>query len=114
MLECFLLGAQGGLLGFAAVGAAGLIEQLAAVTAKDFDKAVMMQPRVQGFCDYIYARPFGDYRARCKVALVHMGLLSPEQTHVRPPFLSLWEAQKDAARQAVEKAGLLAVAARPD
>jgi 4-hydroxy-tetrahydrodipicolinate synthase len=112
MLECFLLGAEGGLLGFAAVGAAGLIDQLGAVNRKEFSEAVAMQPRVQGFCDYIYARPLGDYRARCKVALVHMGLLTPEQTFVRPPFLSLWETEKDAARRAVENAGILAVAAR--
>jgi hypothetical protein len=67
-----------------------------------------MQPRVQGFCDYIYGRPIGDYRARCKVALVHMGLLAPEQTFVRPPYQSLWERDKELAKQAVEKAGLLA------
>src|SRR5512140_179235 len=108
LLESFLLGAQGGLLGYAAVGAGLLIEMLRAVQAKDFDKATAMQPTAQGFCDYIYGRPIGDYRARCKVALVHMGLLKPEQTFVRPPFLSLWEAENDAARRAVERAGLLA------
>jgi hypothetical protein len=69
-----------------------------------------MQERVQGFCDYIYARPIGNYRARCKVALVHMGLLTPEQTYVRPPYLSLWEVEHEAARLAVEKAGLLKTA----
>jgi 4-hydroxy-tetrahydrodipicolinate synthase len=107
LLESFLLGATGGLLGYAAVGAGLLIEMLAAVKQREFDAAVAMQPRVQGFCDYIYGRPIGDYRARCKVALVHMGLLKPEQTFVRPPFLSLWEKEKDQAQQAVEKAGLL-------
>jgi 4-hydroxy-tetrahydrodipicolinate synthase len=112
LLESFLLGAQGGLLGYGAVGAGLLVEMLQAVKNKEFDKAIEMQPRVQGFCDYIYARPIGDYRARCKVALVHMGLLTPEQTYVRPPFLSLWEAEKEAARRAVEKAGLLGVGAK--
>jgi 4-hydroxy-tetrahydrodipicolinate synthase len=111
LLESFLLGAQGGLLGFAAVGAGLLIEMLAAVKNNEFDRAASMQPRVQGYCDYIYGMPIGDYRARCKVALVHMGLLSPEQTFVRPPFLSLWEFEKDKARQAVEQAGLLAAIA---
>ncbi len=110
LLESFLLGAKGGLLGYAAVGAAFLIEMLGAVTRKEFEKAAAMQARVQGFCDYIYGRPIGDYRARCKVALVHMGLLTPEQTYVRPPFLSLWETEKDAARQAVQEAGLQAIA----
>ncbi len=111
LLESFLLGAQGGLLGYAAVGAGLLIEMLHAVQAKDFEKASAMQPIVQGFCDYIYGKPIGDYRARCKVALVHMGLLEPEQTFVRPPFLSLWETEKEAAHRAVERAGLLAMPA---
>ncbi len=112
LLESFLLGAKGGLLGYAAVGVGPLVEMLHAVQNKDFEKATAMQPRVQGFCDYIYGKPIGDYRARCKVALVHMGILRPEQTFVRPPFLSLWEAEKDAARRAVEEAGLLAMPAK--
>ncbi len=111
LLESFLLGAQGGLLGYAAVGVGLLVEMLHAVQSKDFEKAVAMQPRVQGFCDYIYGKPIGDYRARCKLALVHMGILNPDQTFVRPPFLSLWDTGKDAARRAVEQAGLLPVAA---
>ena len=111
LLESFLLGAQGGLLGYGAVGVGLLVEMLEAVKNNQFDRAISMQGRVQGFCDYIYGRPIGDYRARCKVALVHMGLLSPEQTYIRPPFLSLWQAEKETAHQAVEKAGLLSVAA---
>lgn len=111
LLESFLLGAQGGLLGYAAVGVGLLVEMLQAVQEKDFARAVDLQPQVQGYCDYIYGRPIGDYRARCKVALVHMGLLNSEQTYVRPPYLSLWEAEKEAARQAVEQAGLMKVAA---
>ncbi len=111
LLESFLLGAKGGLLGYAAVGAGPLIQMLHAVQRKDFEQAASMQPLVQGFCDYIYGRPIGDYRARCKVALVHMGLLTPEQTFVRRPFLSLWESEKEAARHAVQQAGLLALPA---
>jgi 4-hydroxy-tetrahydrodipicolinate synthase len=108
LLESFLLGAQGGLLGYGAVGAGLLVEMLAAVQRREFDRAAGMQARVQGFCDYIYAQPIGDYRARCKVALVHMGLLTPEQTYMRPPFLSLWEAENERAGRAVQAAGLLA------
>ena len=111
LLESFLLGAQGGLLGYGAVGVGLLVEQLNAVATKEFDRAAAMQDRVQGYCDYIYSRPIGDYRARCKVALVHMGLLAPEQTYVRPPYLSLWESENEAARKAVEKAGLTKIGA---
>jgi len=88
------------------------VELLEAVKKEDFAKAVAMQGYVQGFCDYIYGRPIGDYRARCKVALVPMGLLTPEQTYIRPPYRSLWDVEKEAARQVVEAAGLLAVATR--
>lgn len=110
LLESFLLGATGGLLGYAAVGVSLLVDMLNAVANQEFARAAAMQEQVQGFCDYIYSRPIGDYRARCKVALVHMGLLTPENTYVRPPYLSLWEAEQEAARRAVEKAGLLETA----
>jgi 4-hydroxy-tetrahydrodipicolinate synthase len=73
LLESFLLGAEGGLLGYGAVGVGLLVDMLNAVASHEFDRAAAMQGRVQGFCDYIYARPIGDYRARCKVALVPMG-----------------------------------------
>lgn len=112
MLESFLLGASGGLLGFGAVGVGLLNEMLTAVREKRFNEAAAMQPKVQGFCDYIYAKPYGDYRARAKAALVVMGLLSPEVTYVRPPFLSLWDVEKENARQAVSAAGLLNIANR--
>ena len=113
MLECLLLGAKGALLGFCATGVKLLVDMLEAVQRKDFDAAVAMQPRAQGFCDdYIYRLPYGDYRARSKVALVYMGLLKPEQTYVRPPFRSLWEDDKDVAREMVEKYELLDVAVR--
>src|SRR5574340_232093 len=110
LLESFLLGAEGGLLGYAAVGAGLLLEMMEAVNARQFDTAVALAKNVQGFCDYIYGRPIGDYRARCKVALVHMGLFTPEQTYVRPPYRSLWDNEKDEARRAVERAGLLRIA----
>jgi hypothetical protein len=40
-----------------------------------------------------------------------MGLLTPEQTYVRPPFLSLWDKEKELAFQAVKKADLLGIGA---
>ena len=111
LLESFLLGAEGGLLGYGAVGAGLLIEMLAAIKKQEFKSAVAMQDRVQGFCDYIYGHPIGDYRARCKVALVYMGLLRREQTHVRPPYQSLWDKEKERAREVVARYGLTDIAA---
>ncbi len=111
LLESFLLGATGGLLGYGAVGVGLLANMLDAVSRGAVDAAVAMQPRVQGFCDYIYGRPIGDYRARCKLALTQMGILADNQIYVRPPYQSLTTADDLAvARRAVEEAGLLAVA----
>ncbi len=108
ILESFLLGAKGALLGYGAAAVKLLVDMHSALKNKDYAGAVAMQAQVQGFCDeYIYSRPIGDYRARCKVALIHMGLLTPEQTYVRPPFRSLWEQDKDIAYKMVEKFGLL-------
>jgi len=111
LLESFLLGATGGLLGYGAVGVGLLVDMLGAVSRGDIAAAVAMQPRVQGFCDYIYGRPIGDYRARCKLALTQMGILGDDQIYVRPPYQSLTGPEElIAARQAVAEAGLLAVA----
>lgn len=103
LLESFLLGARGGLLGYGAAGAQLLVDQLDAVRRGDFADAVAMQPRVQGFCDYIYGAPIGDYRARSKVALVHMGLLDADLTYVRPPYRSLWNSEREPAAAAVAR-----------
>lgn len=112
LLESFVLGATGGLLGYGAVGVGLLVDMLGAVARDDFDAAVGMQPRVQGYCDYIYGQPIGDYRARCKLALTQMGLLEADQIYVRPPYRSLTGPEElVAARQAVAEAGLLATAA---
>lgn len=111
LLEALILGAHGGLLGYGAVGASLLIQLQHSVVRHEFAAALELQPKVQDFCDYIYGVPMGNYRARCKVALVHMGVISPELTYVRPPFPSLWETEREPARRAVEAAGLLAVSA---
>jgi 4-hydroxy-tetrahydrodipicolinate synthase len=104
MLESFLLGATGALLGYCATAVGPLVQMLDAIKRKDFDAAVDMQWRVQGFCDeYIYSLPYGDYRARSKVALVHMGILTSEQTYVRPPFRSLWQDDNEQALKMVER-----------
>jgi 4-hydroxy-tetrahydrodipicolinate synthase len=109
LLDSFLLGADGGLLGYGAVGTELLIQQLSAVQRREFGLAKDLDPRVQGFCDYIYGAPIGDYRARCKVALVHMGLLKPEETYVRPPYLSLWNSENEHAANVIRRFGLKCV-----
>ncbi len=106
--ECFLLGAEGALLGFCAIGCGMVAEMLRTFQKGDFERAVAMRPRVQGFANVIYKDPVLDYRARCKVALAHIGVLDHRQTYVRPPLLPISEQESEQIADALIKAGMLA------
>ena len=106
--ECFLLGAEGALLGFCAIGCGMVAEMLRAFQKGDLERAVAMRPRVQGFANVIYKDPVLDYRARCKVALAHIGVLDHSQTYVRPPLLPIGEQESEQIASALVEAGMLA------
>ncbi len=105
--ESFLLGAEGALLGFGAIGCGMVADMIQAFANGDFEAGVAMKPRVQGFADVIYADPVLDYRARCKVALAHIGLLRQDQTYVRPPLLQITPEESERLRLALEEAGMM-------
>jgi len=105
--ESFLLGAEGALLGFGAIGCGMVAGMIQAFAAGDYTAGVAMKPRVQGFADVIYADPVLDYRARCKVALAHIGVLNHDQTYVRPPLLQIASDETEHLKQALLKAGML-------
>lgn len=105
--ECFLLGAEGALLGFCAIGCGMVAEMLDRFLAGAYPEAVAMRPRVQGFANFIYKDPVLDYRARCKVGLAHLGVLSRDRTFVRPPLLQISEAESREIAQALSAFGML-------
>lgn len=105
--ESFVLGAVGALLGFGAIGCGMVAEMIAKFAQGATAEAVAMRPRVQGFADVIYADPVLDYRARCKAALAHLGVIGHEQTYVRRPLLRTGEAESAAIRQALVEAEML-------
>ncbi len=70
-------------------------------------EGVAMRSRVQGFADLIYNDPILDYRARCKVALAHIGILEKSQTFVRPPMLQIGDEESMAIKEALKRAGML-------
>jgi 4-hydroxy-tetrahydrodipicolinate synthase len=104
--ESFLLGAEGALLGFCAIGCGMVAEMLNRIHQGEWQQAVAMRPRVQGFADVIYKNPMLDYRARCKVALAHIGVLNLDQTYVRPPMLQIGAEESGQIAAALSKAGL--------
>lgn len=108
--ESFLLGAEGGLLGFAAIGCRLVAEMLECFARGEHERGVSMRPRVQGLADFIYHDPVLDYRARCKVALAHVGVIKLSQTYVRPPLLQVHH-EYEAIGEALVEAGMLNQAA---
>jgi 4-hydroxy-tetrahydrodipicolinate synthase len=105
--ECFLLGAQGALLGFCAIGCGMVAEMLGKFLDGSYKQAVDMRGRVQGFANFIYKDPVLDYRARCKVGLAHLGVLEQGQTYVRPPMLQTSEAESREILQALSEFGMM-------
>ena len=105
--ESFLLGAEGALLGFGAIGCGMIAEMIAAFQRGDYKTAVAMRPRVQGFGDVIYANPVLDYRARCKAALAHLGVIPRELTYVRPPLFRTSDEEYARLGEAMKKFGMM-------
>jgi 4-hydroxy-tetrahydrodipicolinate synthase len=105
LLEAYLLGAEGALLGFGTLAAAEQVEMLQAVRANDIEDAQAIATRLQPFCDAIFAPPVRDYRARTKHALVTLGVI--DHAFVRPPLLPLSPDDTNAVERALKEASLV-------
>lgn len=105
--ESFVMGAAGALLGFGAIGCGMVADMIAAFAGGDMAAGVAMRPRLQRFAEVIYADPVLDYRARCKVALAHLGVIKQDQTFVRLPLLTIGDEESARIRQALVEVGML-------
>jgi 4-hydroxy-tetrahydrodipicolinate synthase len=112
ILESFLLGADGALIGFGTLAIAEQLEMMARLRDGDVKSAREVYDEViQPLVSVIFAPPVRNYRARVKEALVAMGVL--EEAHVRPPLLPLERGEKRAVREAVARARLKSPAGAP-
>jgi 4-hydroxy-tetrahydrodipicolinate synthase len=98
ILESFMLGCTGALIGFGAIMVAEQVEMIEAWRSGDIDRARALGRRVQRLADVVFAAPVANYRARLKEALVMLGVL--EDASVRPPLIPIG----DGERQALEAA----------
>lgn len=105
LLEAYLLGADGALLGFGTLAAREQVDMLAAVRAGDHARAYEIGRRVQALCDAIFAPPVRDYRARTKHALARLEVI--DAAYVRPPLLPLDEEDVGRVDRALKEAGLI-------
>src|ERR687892_1691605 len=101
--ESFILGAEGALLGFSTLGTREQVRMLDSIRRGDFAEARELGSLLQPLADVIFAPPITDYRARTKEALKLLGIL--ENTTVRPPLLSIAEAECEKIRHSLQKAG---------
>jgi 4-hydroxy-tetrahydrodipicolinate synthase len=104
LLEAYMLGAEGALLGFGTLAVAEQVEMLNAWRSRDLDRALELGAQVQALCDAIFAPPVRNYRARLKHALLQLGLI--DRAVVRPPLTQLDPAEADAVELALKEAGM--------
>ena len=105
LLEAYLLGAEGALLGFGTLAAREQVEMHEAARAGDLERASALRDMLQPLCDAIFSAPVRNYRARVKHSLVRLGVI--DEAHVRPPLLPLDAAEQDLVDRALKEAGLL-------
>ncbi len=105
ILESFLLGATGALIGFGAVMTREQVDMIEAWQAGRTDDAMALGRRVQRLADVVFAPPVGDYRVRLKESLRILGVL--ENAHVRRPLLPISEAERAFLASVLSEVGLL-------
>ncbi|HUE67292.1 MAG TPA: dihydrodipicolinate synthase family protein, partial [Candidatus Acidoferrum sp.] len=109
--ESFVLGAEGALIGFGAVATRQQVELIGHALAGRHDEAREIMNRLTPLVNAIFAPPVRNYRARCKAALVMLGLL--ERETVRPPLLPIDAVERERIRKALVFAGELEPKMRP-
>ena len=105
ILESFILGATGALIGFGAVMTREQVDMIAAWNDGQIDDARALGRRVQRLADGVFARPVGDYRVRLKECLRILGVI--EAAHVRRPLMPLGDAERAHLADVLVEVGLL-------
>jgi dihydrodipicolinate synthase/N-acetylneuraminate lyase len=107
ILESFMLGATGALIGFGAVMTREQVDMIRAWQDGRTEEAMVLGRRVQRLADVVFAAPVGDYRVRLKECLHLLGAPGLEQVHVRRPLLGISEAERENLAKVLREVGLL-------
>jgi 4-hydroxy-tetrahydrodipicolinate synthase len=105
ILESFMLGASGALIGFGAVMTREQVDMIRAWQDGRIDEARALGKRVQRLADVVFARPVGDYRVRLKECLRILGVL--ENAHVRRPLQPISDDERAYLATVLHEVGLL-------
>ncbi|HEV8697418.1 MAG TPA: dihydrodipicolinate synthase family protein, partial [Candidatus Limnocylindrales bacterium] len=105
ILESFMLGATGALIGFGAVMTREQVDMIQAWHEGRSSDAMALGRRVQRLADVVFAAPVGDYRVRLKECLRILGVL--ESAHVRQPLLPISDEERAHLTDVLKEVGLL-------
>lgn len=105
ILESFLLGATGALIGFGAVMTREQVDMIDAWRDGRIEEARALGRRVQRLADVVFARPVGDYRVRLKECLRILGVL--DAAHVRRPLLGVSDDERSHLASVLAEVGLI-------
>jgi 4-hydroxy-tetrahydrodipicolinate synthase len=109
ILDSFLSGADGALIGLGTVATAEQVDMIAKAKAGDEAGARDIERTVvEPLAEILFASPVRDYRARIKEALRLLGVLP--NAVVRPPLLPLGEGERRAVADALARQQLAAPA----
>jgi 4-hydroxy-tetrahydrodipicolinate synthase len=105
ILESFMLGATGALIGFGAVMTREQVDMIDAWRAGRIDEARALGRRVQRLADVVFDKPVGDYRVRLKECLRILRVI--EAAHVRRPLLPIDDDERAYLARVLAEVGLL-------
>jgi 4-hydroxy-tetrahydrodipicolinate synthase len=106
ILESFVLGATGALIGMSAIATRAQVEMVKAELAGDHGAAQARYEALLPLIRAVFAAPVRNYRARVKEGLVMQGVI-PHAT-VRAPLLPIPESERRAVRDGLARLGLVA------
>ncbi len=107
ILESFMLGCTGALIGFGAVMTREQVDMIDAWNDGRIDEAKALGKRVQRLADVLFDAPVANYRVRTKEALHALGVPGLEDTSVRPPLLPIDDAEKRFLAEVLVEVGML-------
>lgn len=105
ILESFMLGATGALIGFGAVMTREQVDMIDAWKDGRTEEALALGRRVQRLADVVFARPVGDYRVRLKECLTILGVL--ERAYVRRPLQPISDTERAFLAEVLAEVGLV-------
>lgn len=104
IVESFLWGCDGALIGAGAQDTARIAACFDACQKDDWAKAIGLAKQLQPLVDLVFSPPVRDYRARTKACLFLQGVIDSKT--VRPPLVDVARSQLEMLRKALKVAGL--------